>query len=299
MQIEVVFAQLPEVKTTVDKNQILIGEQFNVTIEAHFNSNQFTTPQIQIADSLLHFEKINTLKADSIFSNDQLIGTRQQFIFTSFDSGKWIFPDFGLRFADSNSDSVITVFSDSFPMAVSFSVADTSSQLKDIYPIKEIKKDIPYWYWIAVIGSALLLIVLIYFLYKNWKRKSNLLVTPEDAFVNAMAALQSLKILPLQEMNQLRHYHTQLSTICKNYLSAYSGRYFLNDTTSDLLIKLKSMPIEQTLLTSTASALRCGDAVKFAKYIASTEENTNCVHDIELLIQTLHQQQKLSTTPTP
>ena len=79
----------PVVKTTVDKDEILIGQQFNLKVQATFSGDDFFIKWINVPDSLQHFELIQKSKIDSTFANQQLSGLSQTFTFTSFDSGKW------------------------------------------------------------------------------------------------------------------------------------------------------------------------------------------------------------------
>ena len=100
-------AAQPVVKTTVDKNKILIGQQFTVHVKANFSGDDYYIKWVKLPDSLQHFELIEKSKIDSVFTNEKLSGLSQSFTFTSFDSGKWIFPSFKINFSPVKDDTKI------------------------------------------------------------------------------------------------------------------------------------------------------------------------------------------------
>ena len=79
-------AQLPVVKTTVDKNNILIGEQFQYKVETSMPDNTFRLTWFSLPDSFGNFVVVSKNKIDSTVLNGNLIFS-QQITLTSFDSG--------------------------------------------------------------------------------------------------------------------------------------------------------------------------------------------------------------------
>jgi len=102
----------------------------------------------------------------------------------------------------------------------------------------------------------------------------------------------------LQELKNLRKYnfadagdiriiHTKLGEILKRYLSRRENDNYLNKTTSDMLIILKQVGVNNETLGKAAATLRAGDAVKFAKYLPPTHENEASLQSMEELIKTI------------
>src|SRR5580700_11247823 len=80
---------LAQVKATVDKQHILIGEPIHLMLEATVKGNNpLTWPPL---DSLPHFDLVEKGAADSTVSPDQRY-FRQYLTVTSFDSGTWSIP---------------------------------------------------------------------------------------------------------------------------------------------------------------------------------------------------------------
>ncbi len=282
----------PILKTSVDKSEILIGDQFNLKLELAGIEEGYKIKLPNIPDSIQHFEIINRSKIDSIYSNSRLYGVSQTFTFTSFDSGKWVLPSFLVNVDPLKDDTTYNFFTDSVPVTVSFSVSDTTSQLKDIKPIREADIFNPIWYWV---GAGVLLLALVIFLiwfYRYWKRnkvdvpfKSK--VSPYD---EAMKELTGLKGYDLTVQEEIRKLHIKLSDILKRYLSRRQNSSYLNKTTSDVLISLNDQSLDKELLGKAASSMRCSDAVKFAQYLPPVAESEACLVAVKEVINNLQLQ---------
>lgn len=285
------WAQLPIVKTSVSNNSILIGEQFQLKIEADFAGASYRLNWINLPDSLQHFELIEKSKADLIYNNDQLTGVTQTFTLTSFDSGKWNLPVARVNIDPVKDDSTYNFFSDSIPINVSFSVSDTTAQLRDIKPLYEVSDKWPLWYWIAGGVSILILIALLVWLFRYWKKKRSVIgsKSKNSPFDEAMQQLDALKKYNLSDAADIKIFHSKLVTIFTEFLSGNYNTNHLNKTTGDLLIVLKSLEASVEVVSKMASSLRLADAVKFAKYLPAPADSENCRQVIKETIIRLQQ----------
>lgn len=276
-------------KSSVDRNEILIGEQFKLKVEINFLSGD---PHIQwpALDSLQHFELVNT-KSDSTYTNRQLSARIQTYTFTSFDSGKWVLPSFMVSIAAGSDYASNNLFTDSVPITVSFSTSDTTNQLRDIKTIREVQTVNTLWYWIA--GGILLLAIIacIIWYYLRRKKKPVLPIVAKSnlsAFDEAMLELKNLQQLNYSDAADARIVHTKLADILKRYISRKNHDNYLNTTTGDFLMVLKQEGVFTDLLTAMAAALRTGDAVKFAKYLPPAEETALSIGSIKEVIELLN-----------
>ncbi len=291
------YAQ-PSVKATVDRNEILIGEQFKLTVEANFIADARQVRWLSVPDSLQHFEVINRSKIDSLYTNNQLSGIAQTFTFTSFDSGKWVLPSFLIGIEPAKGDTTYNYFTDSVTITVSFSASDTTNQLRDIKPVMDVETFNTMWYWIGGGALLLLLIILLIWLYRRRKKKvvspipvkSNL-----SAYDEAMQELKNLRKYNFSDASDIKLIHTKLGEILKRYLSRRENDNYLNKTTSDMLIILKQVGVNNETLGNAAATLRAGDAVKFAKYLPPAHENEASLQSMEAVIKTI--QLNPHTTP--
>ena len=55
----------------------------------------------------------------------------------------------------------------------------------------------------------------------------------------------------------------------------------MNKTTGDVLVHLADNKVPTDIITIAATALRCGDATKFAKYLPAATESEDCFAKIK------------------
>ena len=291
----------PIVKTSLDKNEILIGEQFKLTIEAKFSPDDYKINWPEIPDSLQHFEVINRGKVDSVYNNNLLSGMVQTLTLTSFDSGKWVLPSFLMNILPAKEDTTYLLFTDSLPVTVAFSASDTTNQLRDIKPIREADTIDTIWYWI---GAGVLLVALVIFLiwfYKYWKRNKGTVPFKVKTSYHgqALKELENLNRYNLADPVEIKIVHTKLAEILRQYMTHTQKNNFLNKTTGDILIWLRDQNSDKDMLSKTAASLRCGDAVKFAKYLPPAAESETCMTAVKEIINTIYQQTANPKPSTP
>ncbi len=280
----------PSLQTAVDKNQLLIGGRLKLTVQASFKPDGYFVRWITVPDSLQHFELIEKTKVDSVFINGKLTGLAQVFTLTSFDSGKWALPSFNVKFNSAKGDTTLNLFSDSLPVSVAFQL-DTTTALRDIKAIREVELPGSIWYWV-VGGITLLLLVLagawLYLRRKNG-RPFITIRSSLPPFRQAIIELRKLKKLNHLAPIEIKIYHTRLAEILRHYLSAKTGVDYSSKTTGDILILLKENSPDKEHITKVSAALRCSDAVKFAKYLPEQYESEVSLQSIQQLIEITEQ----------
>lgn len=280
--VQFIFCQ--SLQTITDKKDILIGEQIKLTIKTPLplNSNALTK-WLVLPDSIPHFEIVETGKPDTTNFKDDSKAIEQTIIFTSFDSGKWVFPSLPVEFAGAGGQAPQIVSSDSFYVNVGYAPADSTNELRDIKPIMKVSVFDPFWLYIIGAVLLLLIIAIIIFLYFNARKKSAP-VTPLSklsAFDEAMAELKNLSQFNLNDAAEIRQYHIKLADIFKNYLGRMQGKNLLNKTAGDLLANIKEVNLSAENVSALATALRCTDAVKFAKYLPTPDQSEDALQKIK------------------
>ncbi len=273
-------------QTITDKKDILIGEQIKLTLKSPMDG---LTKWIVIPDSIPHFEIVEVTKPDTVNFKDDSKSIQQTITITSFDSGRWAFPALPVEFAGAAGQASQIVNTDSFVVNVSYAPADSTNQLRDIKPI--IKVSVFDFFWLYIAGGVLLLLLIVFLLYRYFKKKKT--DTPATAvsklspFDEAMAELKNLDQYNLQDAAEIKLYHIKLAGIFKNYLGRKQGKNLFNKTTGDLLISIKEVNLPPDNISELATALRCTDAVKFAKYLPLSNESEDCKQKIaEIIILT-------------
>ena len=111
----------PAIQSSVNKKEILIGEQFTLTIKVDFPKNIYNFRWPILSDSMAHFEVTNS-RIDSLYTEQNLSSIVQTITFTSFDSGKWVLPSFLVKVDPIQHDTAFNFYTDSVSIIVSFSL---------------------------------------------------------------------------------------------------------------------------------------------------------------------------------
>lgn len=265
------------IETVTDKKDILIGEQIQYKVKASFPAGAFRVNWFSLPDSVAHFEVVDKSRVDSSAENGSTI-LQQTITFTSFDSGSWDTPSFLIDFDPVKDDTTLHLFTDPVTINVSYSPPDSTGQLRDIKPIIEVKTGPDYWNIILRSAVVFILIIIVIALIKRFRKKKPEPVFKESLspYNEALKELKSLEKFNLQLTGEVKQYHTKLAGIFKKYLSRKQNKNLLTKTTGDLLIRMAEGGIAADNLSKLATALRCTDAVKFAKYMPLPGESEDC-----------------------
>ena len=272
LPVSILFSQNLGISVSADKQKILLGEPFHLTLQAVYPSGLGVSTGY---DSIPHFEFTEEPKIDSTLSN-QLVTLNIVYSLTSFDSGHWVIPSLIMN-KKWRADSI--------PMDVQFSEFDTSQpyhSIKDILDVAVKKRSDWWWY---VMGGALLLIMgLVYFLKKRKRRLPIHTSENIDPYKEAMLELKKLS----SENLEPKLYYSKLILVFRIYLKRKKNMQSLQKTTADLIIKMKELSLKREELELVSQALRMADVVKFARYIpeaadreASFSAIKTCIESIE------------------
>lgn len=274
--------QATTIKATVDKNKILIGEQFSLTIETTIPENE---PIRFIGiDSIPHFEFIGESRNDTLNKGGSTI-IRRKLMVTSFDSGQWIIPPYVI--ADG-------VQSDSIAIDVSFSEFDSNQPYHDIKDVEDVPEEREQnMTWWIVAGIALLFVIIILYALTR-KKKAPATVAAAPALSPYQAAMQALQALQANKPDN-KTFHATLSDVLRDYLDSRLALHTNQQTTNQLLHSLSAYLLPEATYNNVKQALLLGDFVKFAKFSAQPAEDDFSLEAIKASIQhieNLQQQQE-------
>lgn len=274
--------QATTIKATVDKNKILIGEQFSLTIETTIPENE---PIRFIGiDSIPHFEFIGESRNDTLNKGGSTI-IRRKLMVTSFDSGQWIIPPYII--ADG-------VESDSITIDVSFSEFNSNQPYHDIKDVEDVpaEREQNMTWWIIAGIALLFVIIMVYALTR--KKKAPATVTAVPALTAYQVAMQALQALQTNKPDS-KTFHTTLSDVLRDYLDSRLALHTNQQTTNQLLHSISAYLLPEATYNNVKQALLLGDFVKFAKFTPQTAEDDFSLEAITASIQhieNLQQQQE-------
>src|SRR5690606_37526195 len=131
-----VFAQTPaeQVKTSLDRHRVLIGEPVVLNIEVNTKRAHPVTKWIVLPDRFNTLEVLERSPVDSSYTADQ-ISYRQSFTITGFEPGTWMIP--AMSFVVDKK----TLHTDSLPVTIIAAVLKDSAyhdirEIIDVPPSK-------------------------------------------------------------------------------------------------------------------------------------------------------------------
>ncbi len=281
-------AQKPNVTATINKKKILIGEQLEYKVKVAIPDNTYRLTWFTAPSDFGAFVIASAGKIDSTYANG-ILGFSQQLTLTSFDSGRQLIPPVELHFESLSGDSAFRMLTDSIPIEVTYSPADSVLPFHDIKPIIPIKITDSNWFWWVVAGAVLILGLLAYLIFRKKKSKPvDVFESREPPIDEALGALNSLQQQHLPEKGEFRIYFTTLTDIAKKYISRKSNSNQMHLTGSELIETIRDMTNRDSV-SRYASSIRMGDAAKFAKYQPSSSDCSHCLEEFRSLIQEMDQ----------
>ncbi|HSZ87218.1 MAG TPA: BatD family protein [Puia sp.] len=272
------------VTATANRNQILIGEPVQLTLEVKLPLGR----QMSwfVLDSIPHFEYIEKGKIDSVVNEDGK-SFRQDVTLTSFDSGTFVIPSQVLLI---NNQKYLT---DSIRVQVSFSKINPGQDYHDIKDIIEVESSsVKYAIWVVIGVTTISILFFVYFILKKRKIievKQEVEIPKLSPYDEAMEALTALKKQDLPASGQVKLYYTQLNDIFRKYVLLKLQIASLSKTNDELIMQLRIVNLPREKFSQLAKSLRMSDFVKFAKYIPEQKDNDNSFNTIRSSIDIINE----------
>ncbi len=284
-------AQTPSVTTSVDKNKILIGEQIDLSVGVTMPDNRYRLSWLSVPSEFGTFVLASQSKIDTAYQTGVLRYT-QKLQITSFDSGRQVVPPLAFQFETISGDSSFRMLTDSIPIDVMFSPADSVLPFHDIKPIISVKKEVAWWFWPAIIAGVLLLILILvlYLRYRKKKQKSHVFESSLSDFDEAMKMINDLHAENLPAKGEFKLYFLRLTDIFKRYISRNTSVNNMHLTGQETIDELSHRITDRKLIEGFASCVRMADAVKFAKFKPSLKESEECIKQVSAVIEALNSQ---------
>jgi hypothetical protein len=271
------FGQILTVKSSFEKDSILLGEQINfiLSVESQKDAQlvlpvfmDTLTPEIEI----LHVNEIDT----SFLDNRQFL--RQEYLITSFSPGWNTIPPLPVAFQTGEVSD--TMYSTAALLTVLAPVVDTTQAIKDIKPPLNTPLSLAEVLPLALLGwgGFLLLTLLAALVWIRFQKENNpeqFNVKPlEAAHIIAFRELDKLKEEDLPSKGMIKEYYSQLTEIIRIYIARQYAIHAMESTSSEILEAFTIQnPHENELSDRLEELLLLADLVKFAKEAPSNKEN--------------------------
>ena len=270
------------IRSSIDKNTILIGERITYTLTVGLPSPEYTV-SINIPDSIPHFEILEKNGGNGKDKDGNIVW-QQKIVFTSFDSGSYNFPGLLYRINHLNTASQ-TLSTNEIKIEVGYMPLDKGGMPRDIKSILNV--EYIDWFWVYIAAGILLLLLTLFFVWRYFRKKKKVVapINAKGAYEEALFALDELRKANEQRLLGVKEYHTKLADILRSYYGKTVNQNFSNKTTQEILLKLKSHELKAETASHATEALATGDAVKFAKYNSSYTENEAALNYLKTVIE--------------
>lgn len=283
------------VNASVDSTQLWIGQQTALTFE--INQTQGLKIQSPIFSDVIikGLELVEPVKADTTVSPDGHLIVKQKYQITSFEDSLFLIPPFPFVSGDD------TVWSASLSLKViqPFVIDTTKNQITDIKGVLEpefnlwfwIKKYLPWMIGIWLIAAIAILIILI---LRRKKQNLPLIRKPNvPAHVVAIQKLDKIKQDKLWLQDRQKEFHTQVTDVLREYIERVYEIPALEMTSDEVLEQLVALKSEdKSAYLALKEILQLADLVKFAKWIAMTDENEHSLTNAYVFVNQTKKEEK-------
>ncbi|MBI5325139.1 MAG: hypothetical protein HZB41_07705 [Ignavibacteriae bacterium] len=269
-------AQRVSVRAGLDTNNVLIGDQLKLTLEATSDKKAKIVFPV-IPDTIGKIEVLSRSKIDTVDSNG-LFSLKQRFVITSFDSGWHSIPSLTFTYAGKGITDEYTVWTDSLLLKFNTVQVDTSQAIKDIKPPLDEPISWEEYLLYFIIGISIIGIgILAYKLWKRYKKKKESPLDYDPKIPPHIIALEALKQLDSEKLWQkgkIKLYHIRLTEIIRLYIERRYLIPALEMITPDIIQSLSEAKIVDELILYMKKVFEMADLVKFAKFQPLPDENT-------------------------
>lgn len=265
-----VNAQIIKITAKLDSNNILIGDQVKLKLQADV-PEKTTLLWPAVNDSVSkNIEVVAKSKIDTLKPSKKGWQTFSQTLtITSFDSGSFYFPQILFLYKKIGDTANYSVLSDSVLLNVNTVKVDTTKEIKDIKgPISApftFEEALPY----ILVGLGIILLIWLSIYIYSKRRKGEIIfgkakpVIP--AYIVALEALDVLKNKKLWQNNKVKEYYTELTEIIRNYIEKRFVINALEMTSDEIIESFYTIELNSELKDKLRLMLQTADLVKFAK----------------------------------
>ena len=279
---ELVYQKGAFLKQLQERDSILIADQllYGFDLNGVEEGTMFAFPQLQ--DTLMegveivrgwHLDTLNLKKGKNGTPN--VYDLRGGIVITSFDQGQYALPPLSMQ--RMTKDGVVdTLVFDSQLLDVKTMPVDTATfQLHDIkgqikYPIT-FKEALP---WVgAVLGILGVIALIVWLVIMYSKKRGAEAEKKEPAHIVAFRKLDKYKGNKMWAPEKQKAFYSGVTDALREYIDARYDIGAMEMTTAEIMKELKKTDISEELQIGLKELFERADYVKFAKYIASDEEN--------------------------
>jgi LPXTG-motif cell wall-anchored protein len=292
----VVLPAQMETSIKLDSSAILIGGQ--TILEIGFASPPaYAVQWPELSDTITsQIEIVRKTAPDSTMSNDR--SSRylfQKLTITSFDSGFLVIPPVTIGYRMPGDTTLYVAETEALLLEVQTISVNLEGDFRDIKdPMAApftFREALPY---ILAFLAILLLILGGIYLWKKRKKAEPVFIAPLrpgiPAYQIALDSLEALRQKKLWQAGLIKDYHTELTDIVREYLSARFNIHAHELTSEEILDSVNTTSINGQAKEKLRQILSLADMVKFAKLQPTPVEHDNSLNGATGFVRETHQE---------
>ena len=264
----------PVFRNLQGRDSVLIGDQIRYGLRFSVEDGSILRiPDFPAVDGV---EIISGFKLDTLKSRKGMLDMEGSVVLTSFDSGSFVLPPVKMEVErpDGTVDTLAfrgdTLHVTTFPIdTASFVKHDIKGQIR--YPVT-FMEILP---WLG--GAVALCLVVLGLVWLLKRRKKAGSAYREPAHITALRKLDSYRGSKYWEPSKQKQFYTGVTDAVREYIAARYGISAMEMTTSEIFPELEKEVGDKTVCGDLKTLFERADFVKFAKYVASEQENASAV----------------------
>lgn len=228
-------------------------------------------------------QAISTWQIDTVNVSKQkkdmprLLDLKGKLLITSFDEGNYVLPS--IMVGRLSKDGVLdTLVFDPLTLEVKTMPVDTATfvphdikgQMK--YPVT-FKEVLPWFAGFLLLAAAVAAIV--YLIIRRLRKNDPAYVRAEPAHIIALRELDKYRGSKLWAPEKQKIFYSGVTDALRGYISARYGVSAMEMTTAEIFRDMKNTDAPEAMLKEVQELFERADFVKFAKFVASDEDNAS------------------------
>lgn len=282
-----IFAQDYSASVHLDSNDILIGDQVNLTLRFSSIDNTHVIFPGCCDTCISGIEIVRRFPVDTL-NKESGIELQQKWIITAFDSGTYIIPSFSFY----GMDSTMLAQTESLLLNVRTIPVDTTLAIKDIKePLSApltLQEILPFIIIVLIIFGLFVGGFFIIRHFRNKKKPKKPLQKEKPKFPAHVIALQDLDKLwnkKLCQSGHVKQHYSELADIVRTYMENRWDINAMEMVSSEIIEALAPLHLSTEVIKKLEQTLNLADMVKFAKGNPLPDENNTSYHNIVDFVQ--------------
>lgn len=282
------------------RDSILIADQFEYGVHLQGLEDSTSVSVVEWTEDELGFvEPVTEWKVDTLASDAGLRDLRISRVITSFEEGEHLLPGITIAKIDKDGRADTLQFENDFldfktvQLDSTFVMHDIRGQIS--YPesfIDKIVRKYPWLIWVlAILLCTALIVGAVVYSIQFFVRKKEEALRKDPPHVVALRQLDGYRNRNLWVPEKQKLFYSGITYVLKDYIAARFGVAAMEMTTKEIITDLKKCDIPADLIEELRKLMETADYVKFAKYIATDEENVKALPVAVMFVTNTYQKE--------